>query len=165
MEISECEACHGNHKILPPSDEMLGTGEKAICIQCHDPDSKPYIVASQIKEKLGAFIGRIDQAEILLEQADRQGVEVSEPKFKLTEAHTALIMVRNLTHSFSLEKITEKIKEGESVVTEVTMAGEEALREAKFRKAGLIIATCFIFLLVVALFLKIKLIEKKIPAK
>jgi predicted CXXCH cytochrome family protein len=165
MEISECEACHGNHNILPPSDEMLGTGEKAICIQCHDTDSKPYNVASQIKEKLDVFIGKIKGAEGLLEKADSQGVEVSEPKFKLTEAHTALIMVRNLTHSFSLEAISEKIKEGETVVTEVALAGEEALREAKFRKTGLIVATGFIFLLAVALFLKIKSIEKKIPAQ
>lgn len=165
MEISECEACHGNHKILHPSDEMLGTGEKAICIQCHDPDSKPYNVASQIKEKLDAFIGEIERTESLLEQADRQGVEVSEPRFRLTEAITALVMVRNLTHSFSLEEITEKIEEGETIVTEVTQAGKEALREAKFRKTGLIIATCFLFLFAVALFLKIRQIEKKIPAK
>lgn len=161
MEISECEVCHGNHRILPPSDEMLGTGEKAVCIQCHEPDSKPYMIVSQIKDKLDAFIGKIDLAQDLLEQADRQGVEVSEPKFRLTEANTALVMVRNLTHSFSLEEITEKIEEGEEVVSEVTQAGKDALKEAQFRKTGLIIATCFLFLFAVALFLKIKQIEKK----
>lgn len=161
MGISECEACHGNHKILPPSDEMLGTGEKAICIQCHEPDSKPYEIASRIKEKLDKFIEKIENAEDLLEQADRQGVEVSEPKFRLTEANTLLILVRNLTHSFSLTEIEEKIQEGEKVVAEVTKAGEAALKEAKFRKTGLIIATCFIFLLALALFLKIKQIDKK----
>ena len=163
MELSECEACHGNHKILPPSDEMLGTGEKAVCIQCHEPDSKPYQVASQIKDKLDAFIEKINHANYLLEQADRQGVEVSEPKFRLIEANTALIFARNLTHSFSLTEIEEKIGEGENVVTEVINAGEAALREAKFRKTGLIIATCFLFLLALALFLKIKQITKRTP--
>lgn len=161
MGISECEACHGNHKILSPSDEMLGTGKKAVCIQCHEPDSKPYEIASFIKEKLDEFIEKIENAEDLLEQADRQGVEVSEPKFRLTEANTLLILVRNLTHSFSLTEIEEKIQEGEKVVAEVTKAGETALKEAKFRKTGLIIATCFIFLLALALFLKIKQIDKK----
>jgi predicted CXXCH cytochrome family protein len=163
MELSECEACHGNHKILPPSDEMLGTGEKAICIQCHEPESKPYQVASRIKEKLDEFIKKIRNAESLLEQADRQGVEVSEPKFMLTEANSTLIFVRNLTHSFSISEIEEKIGDGEKVVAEVTRAGEDALREAKFRKTGLIIATCFIFLLSIALFLKIKQITKRAP--
>ncbi len=161
MGISECEACHGNHKILPPSDEMLGTGEKAVCIQCHEPDSKPYEIASRIKEKLDEFIEKIRHAENLLDQADRQGVEVSEPKFRLAEANTILILVRNLTHSFSLTEIEEKIEEGKKVVAEVTNAGEAALKEAKFRKTGLIIATCFIFLLALALFLKIKQIDKK----
>lgn len=164
LEISECEACHGNHRILPPSDEMLGTGDKAVCTQCHDPDSEPYQIASRIKGKLDEFIGKIHVAEGLLEQADRQGVEVSEPKFRLIDVNTILIQVRNLTHSFSLLEIEEKIEEGEKVVAEIIVAGEAALREAKFRKRGLIIATCFIFLLAIALFLKIKQITKKTPA-
>jgi predicted CXXCH cytochrome family protein len=162
--VSECEACHGNHKILPPSDEMLGTGEKAVCIQCHDPDSEPYRIASRIKENLDEFIGKIKIADSLLERADRQGVEVSEPKFRLTEASTSLIMARNLIHSFSLVEIEENISEGEKVVAEVTEAGEAALKEAKFRKTGLIIATLFIFLLSIALYLKIRQITKKTPA-
>ena len=163
MGLYECEACHGNHKILPPSDEMLGTGEKAVCIQCHEPDSEPYQIASRIKEKLDEFIQKIQIAENLLELADRQGVEVSEPKFRLTEANTMLVMVRNLTHSFSIVEIEEKVADGEKVVADVTKAGEDALREAKFRKTGLIIATCFIFLLTLALFLKIKQITKRAP--
>jgi predicted CXXCH cytochrome family protein len=163
MELSECEACHGNHKILPPSDEMLGTGEKAVCIQCHESDSGPYQIASRIKEKLDKFIKKIRNAESLLEQAERQGVEVSEPKFMLTEANSTLIFVRNLTHSFSVSEIEEKIGEGEKVIAEVIKAGEDALSEAKFRKTGLIIATIFIFLLSIALFLKIKQITKGAP--
>jgi len=161
MGIHECEACHGNHRILPPSDEMLGTGEQAVCIQCHEPESEPYQKASRIKEKLDGFIEKIHKADNLLERADRQGVEVSEPKFRLTEVNTILILVRNLTHSFSLLEIEEKIEEGEKLVAEVTTAGEAALREAKFRKTGLIIATIFLFLLAIALYLKIKQIEKK----
>jgi predicted CXXCH cytochrome family protein len=164
LEISECEACHGNHKILPPTDEMLGTGEDAICIQCHESDSRPYQIASRIKEKLDGFLEKIDIADNLLERADREGVEVSEPKFKLTEANTALIFARNLIHSFSLVEIEEKVEEGEKVTDEVILAGEAALREAKFRKTGLIIATVFIFLLAMALYLKIRQIDKKTPA-
>jgi len=161
LEISECEACHGNHKILPPTDEMLGTGEEAICIQCHDPDTGPYQIAFSIKEKLDGFIEKIEKADKLLEQADREGVEVSEPKFKLTEANTALIFARNLVHSFSLVEIEEKVEEGEKVADEVIEAGEAALQEAKFRKTGLIIATIFIFLLALSLYLKIRQITKK----
>jgi len=162
LGISECEACHGNHKILPPTDKMLGTGEEAVCIRCHDSGSKPYKIASRIREQLDEFIKKIQYADVLLEKADKQGVEVSEAKFKLTDVNTILILVRNLTHSLSLVDIEEKIKEGEAIVKEITEAGEAALKEAKFRKTGLIIATLFIFLLAIALFLKIKQEESKI---
>ena len=30
-----CVTCHGNHDITRPSDEMLGMGDKAVCIRCH----------------------------------------------------------------------------------------------------------------------------------
>ncbi len=161
LEIAECEACHGNHKIVKPSDEMLGTGEGAVCIECHDPDSEAYGIAATIKKKLDDFKLKIASAEGKLERADKEGVEVSEAKFRLQEAHTALIQVRNLTHSFSLDKIEEKIGEGDSIIADVTKAGDAALKEAKFRKRGLIIATIFIFLLAMALLLKIKQIEEK----
>lgn len=160
MEISECEACHGNHKILSPSDDMLGTGEEAVCIQCHEADSKPFEIASRIKQKLNEFIEKIDYADSLLDRADRQGVEVSEARFELREADTLLILVRNLIHSFNLSEIVKKIEEGEQVLSEVRESGEASLKEAKFRKTGLIIATCFIFLLATAIFLKIRQISK-----
>ncbi len=163
LEIAECEACHGSHKILPPSDEMLGTGEGAVCIECHDAGSEPYEIASSIKQDLEGFIAEMQNAENKLELADKQGVEVSEIKFRLQEAHTAIIQARNLIHSLSLERIDKKINEGEIVVDEVAKAGDAALREAKFRKRGLIVATVFIFLLAIALLLKIKQIEKKNP--
>ncbi len=161
MEISECEACHGNHRILPPSDEMLGTGEEAICIQCHDPDSRPYAVAAAIKKSLDRFKDQIQEAETLLAQADRQGVNVSDPRFRLSEAITLLILVRNLSHGLDLAEIEAKIQEGEKVVSWVSDSGEAALKEARFRKSGLIVSTIFIFLLALALFLKIRDIEKR----
>jgi predicted CXXCH cytochrome family protein len=163
LDISECEACHGNHKILAPSDEMLGTGEGAVCIECHDSGSKAYAVAATIKKRLDGFKLKMGEAEEKLERADKEGVEVSEAKFRLQEAHTLLVQVRNLTHSVSLEKIEEKIEDGQEVVGEVKEAGDAALREAKFRKRGLIVATIFIFLLAVAILLKIRQIERKTP--
>jgi predicted CXXCH cytochrome family protein len=161
LEISECEACHGNHKILPSSDEMLGTGEGSVCVQCHEPDSQAYKTASAFKSKLDSFKEGIQWVAHLLERAENKGVEVSEPKFRLKEANTRLITARNLTHSLDITEFEEKITEGEKVLDEVRRLGEDALAEAKFRRTGLIIATIFIFLLAVALYLKIKQIEKR----
>ncbi len=161
MEISECEACHGNHKIASPSDEMLGTGEKAVCIQCHEEDSRPYRIAAEIKQKIRSLSERINTAETLLTKAYNKGVEVSEPRFRLQEADTLLVMARNLTHSLSLEAIEEKIKEGEEVTAEVTEEGEAALKEANLRRTGLVIATFFVFVLAIGLFLKIRQLRRR----
>jgi len=161
MGISECEACHSNHKILPPTDNMLGTGEESVCIQCHEADSKPYQIASQMKQALDEFVSKFEDAQSLLERAEGRGVEVSESKFRLQEANTALILIRNLTHSLSMEEIEEKISEGEKIVSEVKTSGEAALSEAIFRRKGLVIATIFLILLAIALFLKIRQMSKK----
>jgi predicted CXXCH cytochrome family protein len=161
LEIPECEACHGNHKILPPSDEMLGTGEGGVCIECHDRGSAAYETASTVEQKLASFKAKMKDAENKLDRADKQGVEVSEARYRLQGAHTDLIQARNLIHGLALDPIKEKIEDGELVVGEVAEAGDAALREAVFRRRGLVIATIFIFLLALALLLKIKQIEKK----
>ncbi len=164
MGISECEACHENHKILKPSDEMLGAGEEAVCIQCHEPDTKPYKTATTFKSQLDSFRDRVSLFEEMLESAEKKGVEVSEPKFRLREANTVLVLVRNLTHSLDLSDFEENISEGEQILEEVHDLAEAALREAKFRRTGLIVATLFIFLMAVALYLKIRQIERT-PSK
>jgi predicted CXXCH cytochrome family protein len=156
LGISECEVCHGNHQILRPSDEMLAGGAADVCTQCHDADTKPYQTGARVRADLVSFVASFAEAEALLDRAERQGVEVSDPRFRLQEATTALVTVRNLTHGLSVPDIETTRGEGLKVLAEVKGRGEAALREAKFRKTGLIIATAFIFLLAAALFLKIR---------
>lgn len=161
MGISECEACHGNHKILPPSDTMLGTGDKAVCIQCHEADSKAYNVAARLKDEISGFQKEIEDSKSLLQTAENKGVEVSNAKMKLMDARTALIQARNLTHGLSLTAINDTLGDGQKIVSGVEAAGKEALKEARFRRLGLVIVTIFIFFLAIALILKIKDIDKK----
>jgi len=161
MGISECEACHGNHKILHPTDNLLGTGKESVCIQCHEPGSAAYEISARIKKRLDDFTAKFQKCELLIARAEKQGVEASEPKFRLQDVNTELISARNLTHSLSLQEVEEKIGEGEKILAEVEKAGEDALREAKFRKSGLVIATLFLLLFAIALFLKIKEMGRK----
>jgi hypothetical protein len=160
LGISECEACHGRHNISQPSDSMLGTGKDSVCIECHEPGSKAYVIAEHLSQKLATFISLMDESNMLLAKGQNKGVEVSEPKFKLQDANTLLIQIRNLTHSLSTEEIEAKIGEGEKVISEVQNAGEEALKEAKLRRTGLVIATLFLMLLAAALYLKVRQIQK-----
>jgi predicted CXXCH cytochrome family protein len=156
LGISECEGCHSNHRILRPSDEMLAGGKNDVCSQCHDSGTKPYDTGLEVRRQLGTFIAAFDHDASLLEQAEKKGVEVSEAKYRLQEANTALIEVRNLTHGLSLAGIAARLADGGKALADVRARGEAALREAKFRKAGLIVATFFILLMALALYLKIR---------
>lgn len=166
LGISECEACHGNHKITPPSDEMLAGGEDDVCRQCHDPGTGPHDTGVKIKRQIDEFAASTEASRTLLDEAETKGVEVSEAVFMLQDATTALVLARNLTHSLSPPEIETGLENGLKILGEVNARGEGALREATFRRTGLIIATVFIFLLAVALYLKIRdSREAKDPAK
>jgi predicted CXXCH cytochrome family protein len=156
LGISECEACHGNHRISPPSDELLAGGKQDVCIQCHDVGSEPHQIGLGIKKKIDDFVASAEAARSLLAVAERRGVEVSEAKFKLQDATTALVLARNLTHGLSAADIEAGLAEGNKALAEAQAGGEAALREAKFRRSGLVIATIFILLLAAALYLKIR---------
>jgi len=156
LGISECEACHGNHKITPTSDKMLAGGKDDICLQCHDPGTEPHETGTKIKRLIDDFVASSDAAKTLLTEAEKKGVEVSEALFKLQDATTALVLARNLTHSLSPAEIEGNLSEGVKALAEVESRGQEALREASFRRSGLVIATVFILLLAIALYLKIR---------
>jgi predicted CXXCH cytochrome family protein len=160
LGMSECEACHGNHKIKPPSDEMLAGGQNDVCLQCHDAGTGPHQTGLQIKRRLDDFVASSEAAKAILARAEQKGVEVSEAKFKLQDATTALVLARNLTHGLSLPEIEKSLGEGRKALTEVQVRGEAAQREAKFRRSGLIIATLFILLLASALYLKIRDLQR-----
>lgn len=161
MGEAECEVCHGHHKIVPPSDDLIGVGPQAVCVQCHEAGSKPFQTAERIKGLLDDFVQKMSLAASKLDLAASKGVEVSEPKFRLKEVQTALIEVRNLTHGLSLEDMTKKSHEGQVLLDEVLKDGNQAIREAKTRRTGLIVATAFLGLLAIALFLKVRQVSAR----
>jgi predicted CXXCH cytochrome family protein len=156
MGMSECEACHGNHKILRPSNDMLGTGEKSVCIQCHESGSKGHQAAADLGRIFEALQKQMRQNEDILALAEKKGVEVSQPKYHLQDANTILVSAKNLTHGLAVEDIRQKAAEGEKILADIRQAGDKALQEAKFRRTGLVIATAFLALFGLALFLKIR---------
>jgi predicted CXXCH cytochrome family protein len=156
MGMSECEACHGNHKILRPSNDMLGTGEKSVCLQCHESGSKGYQAAADLGRIFDTLQTQLERNEDILALAEKKGVEVSQPKFHLQDVNTILVSAKNLTHGLAVEDIRQKAAEGEKILADIRQAGDKALQEAKFRRTGLVIATAFLALFGLALFLKIR---------
>lgn len=156
LGAGECEACHGNHKILKPSTAMIGTSEPAVCVQCHEQGSRGFAAAAEIRTALDGFEGAYRDVEGLLALAEQKGVEVSDAKFKLQDVTTTLVGVKNLTHGLDVAEIRKSIGEGETALAEVRAAGDKALREARFRRQGLVVATICLALLALALGLKVR---------
>ncbi len=69
MEIAECEACHGNHEIVKPSKEMLGTSDEAVCMQCHDEGSTGYNTVAAMRAEIDTLDMQISQAQESLSKA------------------------------------------------------------------------------------------------
>ena len=161
LGAGECEACHGNHKILTPSTAMIGTDDKAVCVQCHEKGSRGFEAAAELRREIDGFDGGFQAAAGLLSQAKQKGVEVSDAEFKLQDVNTILVTAKNMTHGLDTAELAKTVAEGEELLAGVRAAGEKALDEARFRRRGLAVTTALLALLAIALALKIRRMGRK----
>ena len=161
LEIHACEQCHGYHKVLETSDEMIGVGEESVCTECHASGDAGYKAAEEIYVSLKMFVTVYDSAEEKLKEVQRKGMDDVDILFYLQEANQILIHTRNLTHTFIPEKVAEKTQEGiEKSRQAITLAGME-ISDYYFRRRGFGIASLFITVLAIALFFRIRNMDKE----
>jgi predicted CXXCH cytochrome family protein len=155
-----CEECHGNHGVQKTFDDMVGTGEKAVCINCHDEDAG-YGAAKAIREHLRELVSAYEEAAAKKDEVHRKGMDDVEIGFLLQESHQSLVKARTLVHTFDPVKVGEMTTGGVvKAQSAITLAAEE-VEEFYFRRRGFGLATIFITILIVALFLRIRQMEAK----
>ena len=159
MQNGECIQCHNNHDILPPNDEMIGVGPKSTCTGCHVEGDNGYRPAGRIKSILDEMIAANAGALDIIIRAERAGMEVSRPKFELSDAKDSLTNARVLIHSFSADEVEKIIKPGLEIARKSRQAGESAMAELGFRRKGLGVSLFFILFLAGLVYLKLKEIE------
>jgi len=161
LEIHACEQCHGYHKVGKTSDGMIGVGEESVCTECHTSGDAGYEAAEKIYTSLSNFVSIYDSAETKLKEVQRKGMDDVDILFLLKEAHQVLVHTRTLTHSFTPNKVEEKTQEGiEKSKQAIEKAGLE-ISDYYFRRRGFGIATLFITVLVIALFFRIRSMDKE----
>ena len=160
-KIPQCEVCHGYHLIEKPTDEMLGTNTKATCIKCHKEGDKGFEVARQMREMIDTLVVKINKAKEILYEAETKGMDVSDARYQMNDVPQILIKARTVIHTANLDEFKETINPGYEIISEVTRAGLEAIDEYYFRRWGLGASTLIITILVIALYLKIKQIERR----
>jgi len=156
-----CVTCHSNHAIVHPTDDFVGTGEKAVCTQCHTQGDDGYVAAGHIREKLGELSSSIEKANQILTKAERSGMEVSDAKLDLAQAKDALTKARVTLHTADLTKVEADLKPGFDASTKDYDAGKRALAERDYRRVGLALSLVAIGLVIVGLRLYIKQIEQR----
>ena len=157
-----CVECHSNHAILPPSDEMLGTSGPAICLTCHDGrDDAGFIAAGKMRASIDRLKSAIDKNADLLAHLQNAGMEVSSQELALAEARTKLTQARMEMHAFSPPAVDPVVDDGMKILGGVEEAGARALADLRFRRRGLFVSLGAILLVVVALALKIRDLDRR----
>lgn len=160
LEIHACEACHGNHHVLDATDEMVGADEKAVCTQCHEAGDAGYKEAELIRAKLEQIVTVYDSAKALQNRVQRMGMDDVEINYLLQESHQSLIKARTLVHTFDHERVGEATEAGLQKAEEAINLGIKEVQDYRTRRLGFGVATLFITILVIALFLKIRQMER-----
>jgi len=156
-----CATCHSNHLIVHPTDAMLGMGEGAVCVQCHQSGKFGAPIAGAetaraLRSGLDELKQHIATAEMTLTQAEQLGMEVSAPRFALRKASDALTNARSLVHTFRVEPVAAALTAGENVVTDVQAKADHALQEHTWRRIWLVGSLVPIFLTIAVLLLYIR---------
>ncbi len=159
--LPECVVCHSNHGIIHPTDDMLGVGDKSVCIKCHVKGDNGYTVAYKMENYIDSLITDVDLANTALHDAEQKGMDVSDAKFDYNDIKKVLITSRNKIHYSNLDKFVENINEGFKITHKAKVVGADAVKDYYFRRWGLGVSTFFITLLVIVMYFKLKQIEKK----
>ena len=156
-----CVTCHSNHGIKHPTDEMIGLGNKAVCTRCHMPEDAGGKQAVAMHQQLTGLASAIAASDELLNHAERQGMEVSQPKLQQAQARDALLKARVTVHAFNESELKKDTDAGFAIARQTHAAGEEAMKEWRYRRVGLGFSVGAIALVLVGLGLYIKTLERK----
>jgi Cytochrome c3 len=157
-----CVECHGNHAVTRPSDALLGTGAGSICGMCHEgADDKGSQAATTMRAGIENLKGRLDTSSALVARVHNAGMEVSAQELAIAEARTRLTLARTEMHATNPALLDPILGEGVKLADEVDAAGAQSLAELQFRRRGLAVSLVAILLVVVALALKVRQIDRR----
>jgi hypothetical protein len=140
---------------------MIGNGEKSFCIKCHANQDKGIQVAITMKSYIDSLLKEVNLASYLINKAEQKGMDVSDAKFDSNDIKKVLITTRNVIHYSNLEKFTGSINEGFNITNKAKITGEESIKDYYVRRIGLGVSTILITIICVALYFKLRKIEKK----
>jgi ElaB/YqjD/DUF883 family membrane-anchored ribosome-binding protein len=160
----ECGECHGNHNIAKTHDAMLATGQGQLCGDCHRQYAKENPECIKTANYFHDTIDQMDQAGTrflaLTEKLAAKGLDVEPISNELTELGDTLKKSRTYVHSFSRNTFQQVAASGEQAVQRTDALVKKASEEFKYRQIGLAVSIGLIGLLMLAIYLKLRQLEK-----
>ena len=161
---AECSKCHGNHAILKTSDAMLATGTGALCSDCHRQYAGANSECEMTAEYFHQTLIQMDQARTRIvgvsEKLAAKGLDVDPIEAQLTDLTDTLKKTRTYVHSFSRNSFQQVAQPGEVAIQKADSLIANAREEHRFRQVGLAASIAAIGLLMLAIYLKLRQMEK-----
>jgi predicted CXXCH cytochrome family protein len=160
----ECGQCHSNHAIAKTNDLMLATGPGQLCGDCHREYASENPDCIKTADYFRDTITRMDQARTRLiaasEKVAARGLDVEPINNDVTELGDTLKKSRTYVHSFSRNTFQQVAMPGEQAVQRADVFIGKAHEEYKYRQIGLAVSIGLIGLLMLAIYLKLRQLEK-----
>ena len=144
----------------------LDAGDRAggLCGDCHRQYAKDHPECIKTADYFHETITQMDQARTrfiaVSEKLAAKGLDVEPINNQLTELGDALKKSRTYVHSFSRNTFQQVAAPGEEAVKHTDALVKKAREEYKFRQIGLAASIAFIGLLMLAIYLKLRQLEK-----
>jgi ferredoxin len=173
VNLPGCATCHGAidsqgntlvHDIQPPTEQMLGMADDAVCVRCHELDAPGRfgapVAGAKTAKAMGTGLENLEQqiagAKEAIDKAERLGMEVSGPRYDLRQAFDALTNARTLIHTFSTARVDEALDKGLETTGQVQAMAQAALAEHTNRRIWLAASLVPILIVIVLLSLYIR---------
>jgi len=160
----ECSACHGNHAIARTNDAMLLTKPGSLCGDCHRQYAKDDPKCIETANYFHKTITEMDEARkqftAVAEKLAAKGRDTEPIDNQLTELTDTLKKSRTYVHSFSHDTFQQAAQPGEEAVKQTGVLVKKAREEYKYRQVGLAVSIAWIGLLMLALYMKLRQLEK-----
>lgn len=161
MGTASCITCHSNHRILHPTDRFIGTGEGAVCTNCHASGDAGFAAAGRIHDDLTRLDEALKRSDEVLDKAERSGMEVSQAALEEAQGRDSLIKARVTVHTFRPEKVEQDTEPGIKIAEKTYKAGVQALSERDYRRKGLAFSLVAILLVLGGLRMYIRQIDSR----
>ena len=155
-----CVECHSNHEIAKPSDAMLGTDKTALCVNCHSEGDNGHQAAAAMRGQIEKLKAAIAHSESVVAAAENAGMDMGGQSIALREAANRLTLARTEMHAFDPKPVEAVLQEGLAITAKIDAEGDAAIAEMSYRRTGLAVSLGIILLVVIALRLKIRSLDR-----